>query len=152
MRICPNCNAPTRAPRLGTVRKRSCGECGWGENTERRGSRVASAPSAPVLALMWIGAAVVIVGPYLAFTHYMPLEASTHFLQFCVGMALYLGMSNAFSPAYDSSDVGWCGGLIDNPFSYTDDWNRFMRSVVLFLLPGKIVGAAVRGTYRTIKA
>ncbi len=152
MRICPNCNAPTRAPRLGTVRRRTCGECGWGTGSEPLGARERPAPSVPTLALMWVGAAVVIVGPYLAFIHYMPMEASGHFLHFCLGMVLYLGMSNVFSPSYDSSDVGWCGGLIDNPFSYSDDWNRFMRSIVLFLLPGKIVGAAVRGTYRSLNS
>jgi hypothetical protein len=152
MRVCPNCNAQTREPRRGSGHQRHCGDCGWGVGVEKATSRRAAPPSVPMLTLLWIGSAVVLVGSFLGFAHLAPDLAQTHVPHFLGGLALYLAASNVFNPSYDSSDVGWCGGLVDNPFSYSDDWNRGMRSLVFFFLPGKLVGAAVRGTYRVVTA
>ena len=39
-------------------------------------------------------------------------------------------------PEPDTSNMGWLGGLIDNPFRYSDDINRFLLFLKIFLVPG----------------
>jgi hypothetical protein len=109
-------------------------------------------PPLPLLALLWVGALAVLLGSYLGFRHLAPGLAASHLPHFLGGLALYLAASNVFNPTYDASDVGWFGGLVDNPFSWSDDYNRSMRGLVIFFLPGKLVGAALRGTYRLLTA
>ncbi|MBM4367419.1 MAG: hypothetical protein FJ102_14500, partial [Deltaproteobacteria bacterium] len=70
-----------------------------------------------------------------------------HYLGF---LAAYVVISNLFTPSYDASDLGWGGGTIDNPFSHTDDQNRFLRNLAFFLFPGKLVWWTLRLTWAAI--
>lgn len=45
----------------------------------------------------------------------------------------------------DTTDLGLFGGLIDNPFSYTDDVNRFMLFLQILLMPGRLIAESVLG-------
>lgn len=42
-------------------------------------------------------------------------------------------------PKPNIHNLGWAGGLLDNPFRYSDDWNRLLLGVYLFLWPGRFV-------------
>ncbi len=64
--------------------------------------------------------------------------------------AIYLFISVIFAPTYDSNEVGFLGGYVDNPFSLHDDWERQKRLWFFLLLPGKTVWAAVLITKQLI--
>jgi len=48
-----------------------------------------------------------------------------------------------FRPEPDTSNMGWCGGVLDNPFRYSDDINRFLLGLKIILLPGVFVADSV---------
>src|SRR5262245_30819608 len=51
----------------------------------------------------------------------------------------YLLLAWLIRPAPDTSNLGWFGGLVDDPFRVTDDWNRLLLWLGLLLLPGRVV-------------
>ncbi len=57
-----------------------------------------------------------------------------------VGFALtYVLAGWTFRPLPDTSNMGWLGGMMDNPFRWSDDLNRFMLFLKIVLWPGMIV-------------
>ncbi|GEM_PF-794622 len=46
-------------------------------------------------------------------------------------------------PKPNLQNLGWLGGLFDNPFRYSDDWNRFLLWAYLLLLPGRFVAESM---------
>jgi hypothetical protein len=53
-------------------------------------------------------------------------------------LVLYLCLSYAVYPQPRYDNMGWGGGLIGNPFRYTDDLNRHLLFLKIILLPGKL--------------
>lgn len=51
----------------------------------------------------------------------------------------YLGIAWLIRPRPDMSNLGWGGGLIDDPFRYSDDLNRNLLFFSLLLMPGRFV-------------
>ena len=78
------------------------------------------------------------------------LQSETKFWSF-VFFVIYLLFSYFLTPKPDTSNVGWLGGLVDHPFRISDDMNRFLVFLYLFLLPGKLVVFALQTAYRLIK-
>ena len=60
-----------------------------------------------------------------------------------VATLLYLMLGYFVHPKPDPSNLGWLGGLMDHPFRYSDDINRFLLSLMIVLLPGRFVSEAV---------
>lgn len=57
-----------------------------------------------------------------------------------VGISLiYIALSYLIEVKPDMSNVGWGGGLVDDPFRYSDDINRQLMSVQCLLGPGRFV-------------
>lgn len=56
---------------------------------------------------------------------------------------LYLIAGYFIRPSPDTSNLGWCGGLIDNPFRYSDDFNRILLFLWLALLPGRFLSESL---------
>jgi len=54
-------------------------------------------------------------------------------------LSVYLLLAWLFSPRPDTSNMGWFGGLLNNPFRISDNVNRWLLFFALFLLPGKLV-------------
>ena len=52
---------------------------------------------------------------------------------------LYILLSHLINAQPDYSNVGWLGGLIDNPFRISDDYNRWVVYLQALLLPGKLI-------------
>jgi hypothetical protein len=52
---------------------------------------------------------------------------------------VYLLLSMLLRPQPDYKNLGLLGGLIGNPFTITDDINRFLILFKVMLLPGKIM-------------
>jgi len=67
-----------------------------------------------------------------------------------IGECLYItiGYKIKSSPNYDN--VGWAGGMFDNPFRYTDDLNRMLLFFKVVLMPGRVLGIGVVDFVRAI--
>jgi hypothetical protein len=53
--------------------------------------------------------------------------------------AAYVVTSHFFNSTPESTNMGWAGGLIDNPFRISDDFNRLLLLLQVLLLPGKLI-------------
>lgn len=56
---------------------------------------------------------------------------------------IYLALAHVLRPEPDHSDMGLMGGLIDNPFSWSDDYNRFLFSLQITLFPGRFIARSL---------
>ena len=54
-------------------------------------------------------------------------------------LALYVTTSQFIAVTPENKNIGWLGGLIDNPFRISDDFNRWLLFLQVFLLPGKLI-------------
>lgn len=54
-------------------------------------------------------------------------------------MLLYCSISYHVIPKPDTSNIGLLGGLMDHPFKYTDDLNRFLIFLTILLYPGRFI-------------
>lgn len=68
-----------------------------------------------------------------------------------LGMLVYSLIAYFVHPEPDTSNVGWLGGLVDHPFRYSDDVNRILVFLLLFLLPGRFVSEALVDLIRLIR-
>ena len=165
---CPVCNQPVQQNESPDGELRLwCAACGWGAGDVGDADEVPGEPTALwKLLLLWVAAAIVVVGPYFALRYGLPSlfdiglrgadEAYAKYLAALNGwygiiMAFYLAAAGLFTPTYDPNNVGWFGGMVDNPFSYQDDFERTKRTVLFLLLPGKLFWAAVKLTWYRLR-
>jgi len=116
------------------------GSCGGVDVVGTR--RAPSSPPGWVL-LRAVGAAGLLVGAaYLVFGK-LEVAGTTHNLAVAGILALtYLVAGYALRPEPDMSNMGWLGGLVDNPFRWSDDWNRTLLFLAVALWPGRFVAEA----------
>ncbi len=157
-----------------------CEHCGWGkEQLEKKESAdipvSGDAPNpAPYMWLklggLWIVSAALVVVPYLLLVHIPSLfsgadpaifdaEAATARMvkalnpMYWVIVGTYVAICATFqSPDVDWNDMGWLGGLVNNPFAYSDNINRQKFVLLLMMMPGKIIVVTLTATYRLIRA
>lgn len=55
----------------------------------------------------------------------------------------YLLIGYVVRPEPDRHNLGWGGGLFDNPFRWSDDLNRTMLWIMLVLWPGRFVAESL---------
>ena len=60
-----------------------------------------------------------------------------------IGEMVYLMVAFLIQPEPDTDDMGWFGGLINNPFRITDNFNRFLLFLKILLLPGRLIAQAI---------
>jgi hypothetical protein len=73
---------------------------------------------------------------------YMTVMQNFHLINvafFIIILFLYCYISYKYIPRPDTSNVGWLGGLMDNPFRYTDDLNRMLIVFLVLLSPGRFI-------------
>lgn len=63
-------------------------------------------------------------------------------------MSAYLLVAYLVRPEPDYDNLGWAGGIFDNPLRYSDDINRFLVFVMLVLWPGRFVSTAIVDLFR----
>ncbi|MGZ3853171.1 MAG: hypothetical protein ACXVBX_10310, partial [Flavisolibacter sp.] len=63
----------------------------------------------------------------------------------------YLLLAYFLTPRPDTSNVGFAGGLVNDPFRISDDANRLAVFFYLFLLPGKLIVFAMQTAYHLLK-
>ncbi len=66
--------------------------------------------------------------------------------------AAYLVLSYFARPEPDTSNVGLLGGLIDHPFRYSDDINRFLWFLKVVLFPGRFIAEAIVDIFRLLRS
>ncbi len=54
----------------------------------------------------------------------------------CTVLLTYHLFAYLVQPEPDHSNLGWFGGLVDHPFRFSDDVNRFLLFIKLLLWPG----------------
>lgn len=57
--------------------------------------------------------------------------------------ALYLAASAFLRPEPDYSNMGFMGGLVNHPFRYSDNINRFLLLLKILLTPGRLIVAGL---------
>lgn len=74
-----------------------------------------------------------------ALFYYAPVEL--HIL--AGATAAYLLIAYLITPEPDYENMGWLGGLVDDPLRVSDDLNRYMLFLKIFLWPGQFVARAL---------
>ncbi len=70
---------------------------------------------------------------------YLPFDG---LLLFGITMA-YLLIAYFVLPEPDYGNMGWFGGLMDNPFRISDDLNRFLFFLRVLLIPGRFMARSI---------
>lgn len=111
--------------------------------------------------LIWlvitIGLFLVGISLYWVFYNLLYVGAKPVLFKLC-GLALYVIISHSLTVKPDYSNMGWLGGLVDNPFRISDDYNRWLAFFQAILVPGKLIAYSLimswligRYLYRRIK-
>jgi len=164
---CPSCNKPTTQEQAADgALSTFCSYCGWGNGARNTFSSEPPPPEKPSLVfigLLWLVAVVVVIGPYFGLLYGIPElmnvgpeafdDAAERMIDLVKRnywwvMGVYLFLALMLSPEPDSRNLGFFGGLADNPFSFEDDWERQKLVFALVLMPGKAVWAAFGMTWR----
>ena len=66
-------------------------------------------------------------------------------------LIVYLLLGFFITPKPDYNNIGFLGGLIDHPFRFSDDINRFLFFLKLILLPARFASISIRDFYILIK-
>ena len=62
-------------------------------------------------------------------------------------LSIYLLAAHYLTPVPDYDNLGWFGGIFNNPFRYSDDLNWLLVFLMLLLLPGNIITVGLRDGY-----
>lgn len=60
-------------------------------------------------------------------------------ISFIIVLTIYCLLGYFIMPKPDYSNMGWAGGLIDNPFRFSDDLNRSLMGLQIVLYPGRFI-------------
>ena len=100
----------------------------------------------------WILAVAILFGPAAAILYAVPELAGLKFWGIYAGVwAVVLVIARYVEFCPDTDDLGWFGGLIDDPFSWSDDWNRSLLWWRLLFTPPKFVVNTFFDTIETVK-
>jgi hypothetical protein len=104
--------------------------------------------SVPLLILKLLISAFMIYSLfYLTVLHNFDLNT---LMTFIIVLFIYCFISYVFIPKPDTSNVGLLGGLIDNPFRYTDDLNRTLILFMILMYPGRFIAITIIQTFKLI--
>ncbi len=86
-----------------------------------------------------MGVGGVMVLPLLA--QWMPLWKGV--LAAAGVLLLYIGVSFFCRPQYNGDNMGWFGGMTNDPFQYSDNINRFLFQLHMLLGPGRFAAETI---------
>jgi len=69
-----------------------------------------------------------------------PLEAAAVVVG---GTFIYVALAYLIQPEPSWDNMGVCGGLIDHPGRWSDDWNRFLVQLAIVLGPGRFIAESL---------
>ena len=154
---CPRCKYPITYVKSsdGNEVVAQCKQCGWGKQPgglldDQMDARPGTLDYLKLM-FAWVVGLALVIGPYVALLIYWPSAPPWIHIAYWLGMAVYLMAAATTTPEVDTDNLGWAGGLIDNPFSFQDDFNRKVLFFTIALIPGKIACYAIAATYRLIR-
>lgn len=65
---------------------------------------------------------------------------------------LYIGIAFLVRPRYNSDNMGWFGGLANDPFQYSDNINRFLFQLHMVLGPGRFAAETLLDAWARLGA
>jgi len=65
------------------------------------------------------------------------------YVMITVFLTFYCIVAYFIRPEPDLSNMGWAGGLINNPFKITDNWNRKLMLFKILLMPGVFITGSI---------
>lgn len=88
--------------------------------------------------------ALILIGAvyYLTFSGFYELTIKNATIVSGILLA-YLIIGYFVRPEPDTSNLGWLGGLMNNPFRFSDDINRFLIFLKIALLPGSFLAESL---------
>ncbi len=89
------------------------------------------------LTILMIGGIYYLVHAIIGFVSFKSIAYTA------AGVFLYCLVSYFISPQADTSNIGWLGGLVDHPFRYSDDLNRWLLFFALILFPGLFIAQSI---------
>jgi len=137
----------------------TCSSCGWGtkgfkgQGAEQPGQtpRPAGGVKASTVLLLWLFLGVIVGGLYYAVFVFLDVRPSVNNIgAFVTILAVYALLGYLVRPKVDTSNLGWLGGLIDRPFSWSDDWERAKLKWLIVFYPGRLMACAVIAVFRLI--
>lgn len=96
-----------------------------------------------VVMLCFVIAMALIAGGAFAIFHFGGELWQQQMLLIGSAFAVYLLLAYFLRPEPDMDNVGWLGGLMDHPFRYSDDVNRFLLFLQIALLPGRFIAQSM---------
>ncbi|WP_066501316.1 hypothetical protein [Abyssisolibacter fermentans] len=72
-------------------------------------------------------------------------------IKFIIILFIYCLISYMIVPKPDYSNIGWFGGLINNPFRFSDNLNRMLIFLMFLLYPGRFIAITFVQTFHLFK-
>jgi len=76
---------------------------------------------------------------------------NTNILIFAAAMFGYGLLGHLVQPSVDTDNLGWAGGLMNNPFRFSDNIERGKLKLLIVLFPGRLIGAALFETFWLVR-
>ena len=70
-------------------------------------------------------------------------DQGEHIVAFALIAGIYLALGYSVHPEPDMSNLGWLGGLVNDPIYYTDNVNRQLLALLLVLFPGRFLAESL---------
>lgn len=122
-----------------------------GHNDDRADHEQAHGPSTTAVLLGLIATlGLVILGIYVIKSLVPDIGATGWLIAAGIG-AVYVLLAAIVTVNVDHGDLGWFGGLMDNPFSFSDDINRAKLSLQVLLLPGRLMAWSIVSGLRLLR-
>jgi hypothetical protein len=74
---------------------------------------------------------------------YLPLEGFQRGVLLVGVTLIYVSLGYLVRPEPNFENMGWLGGVVDNPVRYSDDINRTLLTVRILLDPGRFVAVSL---------
>ncbi|RCS54720.1 hypothetical protein DTL42_06230 [Bremerella cremea] len=98
----------------------------------------------PTVVLFKLLAALLITaGMFMLSYYFLPLQGWQSVAVSSGIVLLYIGLAFFFVPSPNVDNLGWMGGMLDDPFHYSDDWNRSLLFWRGTLGPGRFVAGTI---------
>jgi hypothetical protein len=155
MITCPVCGR--RAEISYETGRLACPTCGWGTGRpvsvpKRFAKReVAGANVVSVLLLWVVAGAIIALAAWIVFGLAKAEATRDNILIFAGCMLGYGLLAHFLQPSVDTENLGWAGGLLDNPFRISDNFERGKLRLLIFLFPGRFIGLALVNTFLLIR-
>lgn len=109
-------------------------------------------PSVPgVIIRFAISTGLLVTVYYLLFAYALPLTGKGFAITSAV-LLVYLLISYFVHPEPDTDNLGWFGGVMDDPFHYSDDISRFLLVLLIVLYPGRFIAGSLACFLRLLLA